>query len=148
MDSFTFQHDIKTFCITAASIPDGIEAAFNELKAILPPHENRHFYGISWRGKDDKITYKAAAEVLDSDEDFMHPDLDHFTIKNGPYNSFYIPDFRNRMQDIPMAFDLLLQQHEVDPHGYCLEWYINNKDVKCMVPLGKNYQPFTGLNKE
>jgi len=148
MDSFTFQHDIKTFCVNAVSFPDGVEAAFRELESILPPHDNRHFYGISWRTNDGNIVYKAAGEVLDSDEDFMYPDLETFTIKNGPYNSFYIPDFRNHLEDIPKAFELLLQQHEVDPQGYCLEWYINDKDVKCMVPLGKDYQSFTGLNKE
>ncbi|MGK4566352.1 hypothetical protein [Flavobacterium sp. 3HN19-14] len=148
MDSFTFQHDIETFCVTATSFPDGIEAAFSELRAILPPHENRHFYGISWRGEDGNIIYKAAAEVLDSDENFMHHDLQRFTIKTGPYNTFYIPDFRNHMAEIPKAFELLLKQHEVDPNGYCLEWYFDDKDVKCMVPLGKEYQSFTGLNKE
>jgi hypothetical protein len=29
----------------------------------------------------------------------------------------------------------LLTQPNIDPNGYCLEWYLNGKDVRCMVRL-------------
>jgi len=145
MDSYTFQHDVKTFCVTASSFPDGIEEAHTTLHAQLPPNERRSFYGISYNLADGTTIYKAAAEVMEDDGAI---ELELFIIKNGPYNSFYISDYRKHTDSISQAFELLLQQHEVDPEGYCLEWYINNNDVKCMVPLGINYQPFTGLNRE
>jgi len=148
MDSFTFQEDIKTFCITADSFPEGIRDAHNRLHQLLPPNERRNFYGVSWSTENGTIIYKAAAEILDSDVAQSLSDLETFTIKNGPYNSFYIVDYRNNPDSIKQSFELLLKQHEVDPEGYCLEWYINENDVKCMVPLGPEYQPFTGLNKE
>jgi hypothetical protein len=43
------------------------------------------------------------------------------------------------MQNIPKVketFQKLLAQPDVDPNGYCLEWYLNDKDMKCMVKLG------------
>ena len=147
MDSFTFQEDAPVVCVTASSFPDGILEAHQKLQASLPNHERRHFYGISWPAKDGTIIYKAAAGIMDSDTGQIDG-LERFTIKNGPYNSFYITDYRQNLSSIQKAFEVLTKQHEVDPNGYCLEWYVNENDVKCMVPLGRNYQEFTGLNKE
>jgi hypothetical protein len=76
------------------------------------------------------------------------PGMETFVIKNGPYNAFYIYNYAENQDSIGQAFKLLLKEHEVDPNGYCLEWYINENDVKCLVPLGKEYREFTGLNKE
>lgn len=147
MDSFTFQEDMKTYCVTASSFPEGIQAAHEQLHALLPQNERRNYFGVSWQKEDGSIIYKAAAEVMESDRHALSH-LETFTIKNGPYNSFYIKDYLENLDSIKKAFDLLLEQHEVDPDGYCLEWYVNESDVKCMVPLGKEYRPFTGLNKE
>lgn len=147
MDSFTFQKDVPVVCLNATSFPDGIAATHDALRAKLPANEHRHFYGISWPDENGKIIYKAAATIEEGDGNALD-NLERFTIRNGPYNSFYLSDFRDHPDSIRKAFELLLEQHEVAPDGYCLEWYINDRDVKCLVPLGKEYQPFTGLNKE
>lgn len=144
MDSFTFQQDVPVVCVTATSFPDGIKNAFDTLSAALPQNERRIFYGISYK-IDGQIVYKAAAEIMSED---TIDGMETFIIKNGPYNSFFIANFMENPDSIRKAFELLLEQHEVDPDGYCLEWYVNEHDVKCMVPLGKNYQEFTGLNRE
>jgi len=42
------------------------------------------------------------------------------------------------MKDIPAiqkAFNLLIAQPGLDPEGYCVEQYINQKDMICMVRL-------------
>lgn len=147
MDSFTFQKDIPIVCLPAEGSAQGIIAAHQVLKEKLPPSEHRHFYGISWSGPDRQMVYKAAASIENTDGSALE-DLEHFTIRNGPYISFYLTDFRENPDSIRQAFEMLLKQHEVAPNGYCLEWYINDNDVKCLVPLGKDYQPYTGLNKE
>lgn len=147
MDSFNLTEDINVMYVEAKSFPEGIERAFIQLHVITPEKERRRFFGISWQGADGKITYYAACDEMEPGEaDKLG--LKTYTIKNGPYNSFYIQDFMEDTFAIKRAFDLLLEQHEVDPDGYCLEWYIGDNDVKCMVPLGKDYAPFTGLNKE
>lgn len=145
MDNYTFQNDMPTYCVTAASFPDGIADAHKQLQALLPRNDRRNYFGISYKDKGGIMIYKAAAEIM---KDESMPDLETFVIKNGPYNSFYIYDYAENPDSITQAFSLLMSQHEVDPHGYCLEWYINENDVKCLVPLGKEYREFTGMNRE
>ena len=137
MDNFTIDKNIKTICVTAESFPDGIEAAHLKLQASISDKGRRQFFGISWPGPDGEIIYKAAASELESGE-AENGNNETFTIKAGPYNSFYITDYRENLDGISRAFELLTAQHETDPNGYCLEWYINDKDVKCLVPLRTN----------
>ncbi len=144
MDSFTFQEDVPVFCVTAVDGRHGAADAMQALKALLPANERRHFYGLFWPGRDGG-TYKAAASILEGESD--RSEISTFTIQNGPYNSFYISDYPSQPDAIDRAFDMLRGQHEVDPDGYCLEWYVSEHDVKCMVPLGRHYQSFTGLNR-
>ncbi len=147
MDSFNLTEDIQVVCVTAKSFPDDIERAHIHLHGILPEKQRRRFFGISWPGPDGQIIYKAAADLTDDETPGQYK-LETFTIKQGPYNSFYIKDFMEDPGSIRRAFQLLIAQHEVDPDGYCLEWYIGDNDVKCMVPLGEKYREYTGLNKE
>lgn len=147
MDSFILGDDIKVMYVDATTFPDGIERAHIQLHAMLTEKERRRFFGISWPNENGEITYKAAAdEMVPGEAEKLG--LKTFTIKKGSYNSFFIKDFMQDMGSIKRAFKLLLAQHEVDPDGYCLEWYIGDNDVKCMVPLGPDYQQYTGLNKE
>jgi hypothetical protein len=146
MDSFNLADDIKVMCITASHFPDGIESAHIELHASLTDKEKRHFFGISWPDRHGEIIYKAAAEEIVPGE-AEKLGLETFSIKNGDYNSFYIKDYRQHIDSIRQAFKILLGQQEVDPKGYCLEWYIGANDVKCMVPVD-NHLHFTGVSKE
>jgi hypothetical protein len=145
MENYNFQKDVATYCVTAESFPEGIAAAHKQLQSLLPQNDRRDYFGISYPDKNGIIIYKAAAEIMEGES---MPGLETFIIKNGPYNTFYIYNYAENPDSIRHAFSLLLKQHEVDPHGYCLEWYINENDVKCMVPLGKEYRKFTGLNRE
>lgn len=144
MDSHTFQEDTPVFCLTSPNGRQGIDEAMTALKSLLPADGRRHFYGIFWPGRDGG-TFKVAASRLDSDPEAEH--LGTFIIQNGPYNSFYLTDYRSQPGLVEKTFEILRGQHEVDPEGYCLEWYVNEHDVKCLVPLGKHYRPFTGLNR-
>jgi hypothetical protein len=42
------------------------------------------------------------------------------------------------MSDIPgigRTFDKLLKHPRIDPQGYCVEEYVNNTDVRCLVKI-------------
>jgi predicted transcriptional regulator YdeE len=132
MDSFILGEDIEVMCIKADKFPDGIQAAHQKLHRTIPLREDRRFFGISRPEPDENgtIVYKAAAEYFDSDE---LSGLEKFTIKGGSYNTYYIKDYRNNIDAIAECFDLLTGQAETDPNGYCIEWYIGDNDVKCMV---------------
>ena len=132
MDSFILGEDIHVLCHTATSFPEGIPAAFDHLHQTLPLKEGRRFFGISRPDKNGNIIYKAAAEVQENDEGERYG-LEAFTIPGGAYNTYYIKDFRDNIAAIGECFQLLIGQAEADPNGYCIEWYIGDNDVKCMV---------------
>lgn len=147
MDSFILAEDLRVMYVTATDFPEGVERAHIQLHAMITEKERRRFFGISWPDENGHIIYKAACdEMVPGEAEKLG--LEAFTIKKGPYNSFFIKDFMEDIGSMKRAFKLLLAQHEVDPNGYCLEWYIGDNDVKCMVPLGPEYQDYTGLNKE
>lgn len=122
-------NDITVICVTASSFPDGIVPAFDTLHQLLSG--KRKSYGISWCDKGT-IIYKAAAEELSGDE---APGLERFILKKGTYISIDIPDFMNNISAMGEAFQKLVADPRTDPDGICVEWYFNEKDVKCMVRI-------------
>lgn len=147
MDKFNLSEDLKVMCLTANSFPDGITEAHRQLHEKFPLKENRRFFGISRPDKNGKIIYKAAAEELRKGET-ESLGLESFVIKKGHFNSFYIKNFHEDPNWIREAFEILLGQDEIDPNGYCLEWYIGADDVKCLVPIDEHHLHFKGLNNE
>jgi hypothetical protein len=133
MDTIMFDSDIAVFCVNAKSFPEGVQAAHQTLHAKYPPASGRRYYGISSL-HDGDIKYKAAIEFGDLVET-RDPDLEKFVIRKGKYASKVI---RNFMEDIPSigrAFRDLLKDVRIDPNGYCLEEYFNDKDVRCLIKL-------------
>lgn len=133
MERFTLENDIRVFCTTAKSFPDGALEAHQKLHALVPYSPDRKYFGIS-RPEHGQIIYKAAAEELQQGELSRHG-LDEFVIKKGEYIFLMV---RNLMQNIPeigKAFEKLVHRPDIDPDGYCIEWYVSQDDVKCMVKL-------------
>lgn len=146
MDSFNLSEDIKVICIAAPNFPNDVEQAHLHLLNLLPNKKQRRSFGISCVDEQGITIYKAGAEEL-TDGESEKLGLETFLIRKGNYNTFYIKDYMKFPGSIGDAFLILLAQQEVDPLGYCLEWYIGEHDVKCMVPVDDHLH-FTGLNKE
>jgi len=135
MDTITLENDIKVFCMQAKNFPEGIMDAFNALKALIPATETRTYYGIS-RPEKGIIMYKAAVEEL-HDGEAEKLGLERFIIRKGRYISSTIQDYMKNTGDIGKTFQSILSRQDLDPDGYCVEWYFNNKDVRCMVRLNE-----------
>lgn len=133
MENYTIEEDIKVLCITASSFPDGVLAAHQKLHVLFPPNNKRRYFGISRPDGNRGIVYKAAVE--ESDEE--NSELEHFTIRKGDYISELIPDFMQDVSQIGKTFEKLLNEPNIDPNGYCLEMYLNETDVRCMVGILK-----------
>jgi len=133
METYTIEEDIKVLCITASSFPDGVLAAHQKLHILFPPNNKRRYFGISRPDGNRGIVYKAAVEELEEE----NSELEHFTIKKGPYISKLIPDFMQDVSQIGKAFEKMLIDPNIDPNGYCLEMYLNETDVRCMVGIQK-----------
>ncbi len=131
METITTDNDIKVFYHTATSFPDGVMAVWQKLHALVPPSDGRRFFGIS-RPENGVIIYKAAAEELWHGEAAKYH-CETLVLRKGKYYSHDIPDFMNDLPAIGTTFRQLLSQPGIDPEGYCVELYMNDKDVRCMV---------------
>lgn len=134
IEKYSFDKDIHVLCVQAASFPNGVMAAFEQLHARLPDSMSRKSYGISRPEGGGGIVYKAATEEKYEGE-AAETGLERFTIRKGEYIGCLITDFKKDVQSIGRTFRELLAQPGIDPDGYCLEWYPNASDVQCMVPI-------------
>ncbi len=133
METITIDKDINVLYVTAASFPDGIMAAFDQLYALVPPGGERRIFGIS-RPEKGVVTYHAGAEEMFEGE-AKKLGYNRLVLKKGRYNAITILDFMKNIPRIGASFQELLSMPGIDPEGYCVEWYLNGEDVQCMVRL-------------
>ncbi|NBA86482.1 transcriptional regulator [Emticicia sp. CRIBPO] len=134
METTNFEEDITIMYKTAGSFPEGVMAAHEALHAFVPFSTDRKYYGVSRPENGYSIVYRAAAEELSPGE-AASLQLDTLVLKKGRYISLTIEDFMKDVQSVGRAFRELLEQPGIDPQGYCVELYYNEKDVKCMIRL-------------
>ncbi len=134
METFVIEKDITVFLVPASSFPEGIAAAHEKLHALIPFSENRRYFGLSRPNRTGMIEYFAAAEELSPGEG-KSLNCTNFILKKGAYACIHLKDYNKDPQQISKAFEKLLQHPELDPQGYCLEWYTNEKEMKCLVGL-------------
>lgn len=126
--------DFHLFCTTAKTFPDGIEEAFIRLHKQIPFSENRNYISISRPESGTGIVYRAGATEITKGE-LSSSGLEEFFVRKGKYLYTTIHHYRDDLASIGRAFADLLQHPDLDPESYCVEWYFNAEDVKCMVRL-------------
>lgn len=135
MEKIKIEKDIKVFCVPATSFPAGIADAFEKLHSLIPFSKERNYFGLSRPENSGEIVYRAAAEELDRRE-AKKLGFDTIVIKEGEYVSLHVKQFRKNPMVIKEAFDQLLTVPNLDPQGYCVEWYHSEKEeVRCMIRL-------------
>ncbi len=134
MEPFTLQKDIRVFCETADSFPEGVKSAHEKLHALIEYTADRNYFGLSRPDTNGTIIYKAAAEELKPGELSTHG-LEEIIIQKGNYQSIVVHHFMKDIPAIGIAFQELIALPDIDPKGYCVEWYVNEQDVRCMVRL-------------
>ncbi len=129
----TLDNDIRVFYITSKSFPVGIMDAHQKLHALVPFSTDRKYFGVS-RPENGTIVYRAAAEEINQGEaENLH--CDTLVLKKGKYICLTIHDYMKDISSINKAFKELLSYPGLDSGGYCVEWYMNEKDLKCMIRL-------------
>lgn len=136
METSFLEKDIKVFYVTASSFPQGVLAAHQHLHSMVPFSTKRGYFGISRPENGGEIVYKAATEETFHGEAEQYK-CDTLILKKGKYIQTVVKDYTKDIQSIGRAFGKLLEQPGLDPQGYCVEWYLNDKDVKCMIRLEK-----------
>lgn len=134
MQTIQLNNDIKIFYVTAKTYPDGILAAHQALHAMVPFSYDRKYFGLSRPENNNGIVYKASTEeTFDGEAESYN--CESLIIKKGSYISIVIPDYRKNLPSMGIAFQELLAHPNIDPEGYCIEWYLNENEVNCMVRL-------------
>lgn len=134
MGTITLDSDIKVLYVEATSYPNGILDAHNRLHQLVPFSADRNYFGIS-RPENGSIVYRAATQEKSRGEAKKYK-CDTLILKKGKYISLIVNDYKKNPQVIEKAFQKLLSTPDIDPQGYCVEWYSNDKEaVKCMVRL-------------
>lgn len=135
METIKLDNDIKVFYVTAKSFPQGIAEATSKLHSLFPFSKERNIFGLSRPENNGGIVYRAAAEELESGE-AKKLNCETLNIKKGNYISLTVNDFRKDVMSIDRAFKQLLTHPNLDPQGYCVEWYATDQEaVKCMIRL-------------
>jgi hypothetical protein len=135
METITLDHDIKVFYVTAKTFPGGIMDAHKKLHELVPFSTGRKYFGVS-RPENGAIVYKAAAEEINQGE-AEKLNCDALLLERGKYICLTINDYMKDIQSIDRSFKELLLYPGLDPKGYCVEWYFNDKDVKCLIRLNE-----------
>jgi hypothetical protein len=63
--------------------------------------------------------------------------LDRYTIERGHYITFTLNDWRKKTDTIKDIFNVLLQNKAADHSKPCIEWYMNDQVMLCMVKKAK-----------
>jgi hypothetical protein len=134
MKTLNLEHPITAFYVKAKSFPDGVLAAHQTLHAMIPYTTDRKYFGISHGGPAGKIVYLAAASEL-VPGDLKKHNLPEFVIRKGAYVYSDIEDFRKKLHLLDETFTKLLKHPQLDPAGYCLEWYLDENTCRCLVKL-------------
>src|SRR5262245_60516459 len=133
-ETLTWDHDIKVMYVTADSFPEGIGAAHGQLHAKVPFSTDRKYFGLLRPENGGTIVYRAAAEELEPGE-AEHFHCETLVLKKGTYILTKVHDYMNKLSSLSEIFDELLSHEGIDPEGYCVEWYLSDRDVNCMVRL-------------
>jgi len=137
MEDFILNEDIDVFCVTAKSFPDKILEAHQTLHGLIAFNPERRYFGLSRPDESGKIIYKAAAEELYPGELSKHQ-LEKFRILKGTYHAVLVHRFRDHVGKIGEAFQEMIALNTIDPNGICIEWYLGDDDVRCMVRQRKD----------
>ena len=146
METYFLKDDIKLICVNAKSFPDGITDAFDRLNQIIGSTDKRKRYGISRGAENGAIIYKAAMEELREDNELQRK-MEKFVIRKGEYIGTRIVNYPDHMESIGKTFEKLLTNPRLDPNSYCVEIYLNEKDVRCMVRLVPKNKKDLGSSK-
>jgi len=133
MNTTKIEKDIEVVCVTASNFPEGIQETFRHLFGQLDKHNERTIYGISYN-TNGKMVYKAAATALVGDNE----NLERLTIQHGNYATKEIKDYYNNIPEIGKTFQEFISTLDYDPQGVCVELYLDQQDMLCMIKLKDN----------
>lgn len=136
MEIVHINKDITISCVKATSFPDGVKHAHEKLRLKTGITDKDICYGISFPDPNHQIQYWAGVE----DHVFLKGLPEGFesrVIPAGNYLSIIVKDFMAHMAEIEYVFRKMIADPRIDPTGACIEKYLPDGNLQCMVRLSE-----------
>lgn len=140
MEIVQLRNSIHLIGIQADAFPQGVAQAHEQLKASVTAENERSIYGISHPLQNGSIKYLAAASRLSHDQG-IESGFETFTIRKGAFLTLILKGWKENTSQIQEAFRQLIADPRIEKNGYCLEEYISETTLRCMVPLAAEEKP-------
>ena len=134
MERYKLKNDINVFGFEVKTFPEGIGEAFESLVKKVPEGLGLDYYGISFRGSDNRMVYLATAIEKGHGEAEKYQ-CHRYTIEKGDYATETVWDWRKKTDKIKSVFEKLFESTQGISAGPCVEWYKDEKEMLCMVKL-------------
>ena len=141
MEKYTLPQDVPVFGFPVETFPDGIGAAFDKLKRMLPAGDDRPFYGLT-EGTPTGMVYIAAALQKSAGEPEKY-NCAPYTVAQGNYLTVTVRDWRTKTAAINGIFKEMLTDEQSDRIQPCVEIYKNTEEMLCLVKVDPTRTPET-----
>ena len=131
MQQIQMKESRKLIGLKAESFPNGVVPAFDALEKKVG--KGRKVYGMSRGDGKSNIDYWAC--VLENTNERPPMGCEELEVKAGTYVSERLSNWQGREEILGQTFQTLYSHPQVDPNGYCVEEYLDNGDVLCMVRI-------------
>ncbi len=138
MEHYQLENDLTLFYAKANTFPEGVMDAYQRLHEWVKTPDTRNIYGISYFIPGG-IEYLAAA-VEEYPGEGAVLGCETYLLPAGTYISEYVEDFRTDMGVFTRIFNEMTSRPDIDPQGCCVEMYIGEHSVRCMVRLKDTVQ--------
>lgn len=122
--------DLPVMGIEVADFPNGIKEGFDSLMKTFG--KERAYYGISWLDEGDKVRYYAMAEEAFPGERKRY-NYELLIIEKGEYHAETVHNWLSKTDCIKDVFHSLMPNNKPDKNHPCIEWYISDEEMVCMV---------------
>jgi hypothetical protein len=134
MEKICIEEDITVFYVEADDFPAGVKPAWQKLHGFFPSPKERRYFGISFPGDQGKIIYRAATEekFAGEAEKFGCPT---WIIREGVYAGVLLRNYMQHIEQIGDTFQQMIARPDIDPEGACVEEYLSQTEMRCLVRL-------------
>ena len=134
MEIYYQPEDLTLFGVQVKTFPNGITEAFEMLVERFG--RERSYFGISWMDEKQKVIYYAmVSELVNGEGNKYH--YEKLTISKGEYHTESIHNWMNRLDSIKDVFHGLMSGSMADKNHPCVEWYMSDEEMLCMVQSGE-----------
>ena len=131
METLNLKNDLNVFGFQVKTFPEGVKDAFDTLVEMVPDGLDRSYYGISFMEGDQVLYFATAVEQYAGEAERYN--CTRYLIERGEYMTETIHDWLHKTHTIKDVFGELMKDDCPSAKRPCIEWYMNDDEMICMV---------------